>query len=152
MSEQLLSKVLLGLKFVVGILGVILFIVILTGEKTSETGESLHNLGAIDGGIMLATYTFLLCIGIWLVFGVLNIVTNIKKSIPLLISVTIFLIIFGIAYSMASDEIMETWKKKPDLFTPGNIKWSDVGIYTMYSMIFITVGAILYGEISKIFK
>lgn len=152
MSEKNLNYILLGLKFLVGILGVLFFIMIITGEKTSETGEDLHNLGAIDSSIMLATYTFLLCLGIWAVFGIINIVSNIKNSIPLLISIVIFGIILGIAYSMASDEILETWKKKPDLFSPGNVKWSDVGIFTTYFMLVLTIGAIVYGEISKLFK
>jgi hypothetical protein len=152
MSEKVINYILLGTKTLIGGIGVILFIMIVTGEGETPEKEKLHNLGAIDAGIVLTYIVFGLCMILWLIFGVWNIVSNIKKSIPLLISVAIFAIIFAISYSMASDEIMETWKKKPDLFTPGNIKWSDVGIYTMYSMLILTVGAIVYSEISKLFK
>jgi hypothetical protein len=152
MSEKMINYILFGIKALIGMIGVILFIMIVTGESETPEGEKLHSMGAINGGIVLTYIVFGLCIGLWLIFGIWNIVSNIKKSIPLLISVAIFAIIFAVAYSMASDEIMETWKKKPDLFTPGNIKWSDVGIYTMYSMLILTVGTIVFGEISKLFK
>lgn len=152
MSEKVINYILLGTKTLIGGIGVILFIMIVTGEGETPEKEKLHNLSAIDAGIVLTYIVFGLCMLLWLIFGVWNIVSNIKKSIPLLISVAIFAIIFAISYSMASDEIMETWKKKPDLFTPGNIKWSDVGIYTMYSMLILTVGTIVYSEISKLFK
>lgn len=152
MSEKMTNYILLGAKTLIGVIGVIIFIMIVTGEEETPTKEKLHNLAAIDAGIVLTYIVFGLCMLLWFIFGIWNIVSNIKKSIPLLISVAIFGIIFAISYSMASDEIMETWKKKPDLFTPGNIKWSDVGIYTMYSMLILTVGTIVFGEISKLFK
>lgn len=144
--------ILLGVKSVIGVAGVIIFIMILTGEQTSETGEKLHNVSSINAGLVMSYIVTIACLVIWMLFGVWNIVSNIKKSIPLLISVAIFGILFAISYSLASDEIMETWKKKPDLFTPGNIKWSDVGIYIMYFMLIITVVSIVVSEIVKLFK
>lgn len=152
MNEKLMNYILFGVKSLIGLIGVILFIMIVTGEGENEAGEKLHSLGAINGGIVLTYVVFLLCLGLWVIFGFWNIVANIKRSIPLLITLLVFGLIFAISYSMASDEIMETWKKKPDLFTPGNIKWADVGIYIMYVMLIFTVLAIVVSEIVKLFK
>jgi hypothetical protein len=152
MSDKMMSYILLGIKSVIGVAGVIIFIMILMGEQTNEAGEKLHSVSSINAGLVMSYIVTVLCLVIWMLFGVWNIVSNIKKSIPLLISVGIFGILFAISYSLASDEIMETWKKKPDLFTPGNIKWSDVGIYIMYFMLIITVVSIVVSEIVKLFK
>lgn len=152
MSDKVLNYILLGIKSLIGVIGVILFIMILLGEQTSESGEKLHAVGAIDGGIVLSYIVSILCIVLWIVFAAWGIVANFKKSLPMLASLGVFAILFAISYSMASDEIMETWKKKPDLFTPFNIKWTDVGIYIMYFMLVFTVLAIVITEITKLFK
>lgn len=152
MSEKVLNYILLGIKSIIGLVGVILFVMIVTGETENSAGEKLHATGAIDGGIVLTYIISILCLILWIIFGFWNIISNIKKSIPLLISLLLFGIIFAISYSLASDEIMETWKKKPDLFTPGNIWWSDLGIYMMYVMLILTVLAIVGSEIYKLFK
>lgn len=152
MNDKVLNYILFGAKSLIGLIGVILFIMIVTGEGESETGEKLHSVGAIDGGIVLSYIVSILCIVLWIAFAFWGIVSNIKKSLPLLASLIVFGIIFAISYSMASDEIMETWKKKPDLFTPGNVKWADVGIYIMYVMLIFTVLAIVVSEIVKLFK
>ena len=49
MTDKVLHLVLLGIKSLIGVVGVILFVMILLGEQTSETGEKLHATGAIDG-------------------------------------------------------------------------------------------------------
>lgn len=152
MSEKTINLILFGIRTLIGVIGVILFIMIVTGEGETKDQQEVHNLGAINSSLILTYIVFGACLILWFAFGIWNIVSNIKRSIPLLISVAIFAVILTIAYTMASDEIMETWKKKPDLFTPGNIKWSDVGIYTTYFMLILTVGVIVYGEISKLFK
>ncbi len=152
MSDKVLNYILLGTKSLIGVIGVILFIMILLGEQTSETGEKLHATGAIDGGIVLSYIVSILCIVLWIVFAIWGIASNLKKSLPMLASLGVFAVLFLISYSMASDEIMETWKKKPDLFTAFNVKWTDVGIYIMYFMLVITVLAIVVSEITKLFK
>ena len=152
MSDKILNYILLGIKSLIGVVGVILFVMILLGEQTSETGEKLHATGAIDGGIVLSYIVSVLCIVLWIVFAIWGIASNFKKSLPMLASLGVFAILFLISYSMASDEIMETWKKKPDLFTAFNVKWSDVGIYIMYFMLIMTVIAIVVSEIVKLFK
>ena len=152
MTDKVLHLVLLGIKSLIGVVGVILFVMILMGEQTSASGEKLHATGAIDGGIVMSYIVTIVCIALWIVFSIWGIVSNFKKSLPMLASLGVFAVLFLISYSMASDEIMETWKKKPDLFTPFNIKWTDVGVYIMYFMLIITVITIVVSEIVKLFK
>ena len=152
MNEKLLNYILLGVKFLVGGIGLILCLMIMSGETETPDGEKLHNTTAINGGLILSYIVFGGCLLIWLGFGLWNIISDIKKSIPLLISVAVFGLVVFIAYSLASEELLETWKKKPDMFTPGNLRWSDVGLFTMYIMILTTILVIVYNEISKFFK
>jgi hypothetical protein len=152
MKDKVLNYALLGVKWSIEVVGGIIFLMILLGEQTNEAGEKLHSVGAIDAGIVLTYILSVLCILIWIGFSLWGIVSNFKKSVPMLITLAFFAVLFLIAYSMSSDEIMETWKKKPDLFTPGNVKWTDVGIYIMYFMLILTVVSIVVSEIVKLFK
>ena len=152
MSDKVFNYVLLGVKAIIGFVGVLTFLLIVMGEKTDEKGEKLHSLGSIDAGIVTSYIVSILCIVLWIAFSIWGVVSNIKKSIPMLISLGLFAVLFFISYAMASDEIMETWKKKPDLFTPSNVKWTDVGIFVMYAMLILTVITIVVSEITKLFK
>ena len=152
MSDKVFNYVLFGVKSIIGFVGVLTFLLIVMGEETDEKGEKLHSLGMIDAGIVTSYIVSILCIVLWIGFSLWGIVSNFKKSIPLLLTLGVFAIMFFISYSLASDEIMETWKKKPDLFTPSNAKWTDVGIFIMYAMLIGTVLTIVVSEITKLFK
>ena len=90
MNDKVLNYILFGAKSLIGLIGVILFIMIVTGEGESETGEKLHSVGAIDGGIVLSYIVSILCIVLWIAFAFWGIVSNIKKSLPLLASLIVF--------------------------------------------------------------
>lgn len=152
MSDKIFNYVLFGVKSIIGFVGVLTFLLIVMGEETNEKGEKLHSLGSIDAGIVTSYIVSILCIVLWIGFSIWGIVANFKKSIPMLISLGVFALLFFISYSLASDELMETWKKKPDLFTPSSAKWSDVGIFLMYAMLILTVLTIVVSEITKLFK
>ncbi len=152
MSDKIFNYVLFGVKSIIGFVGVLTFLLIVMGEETDEKGEKLHSLASIDAGIVTSYIVSILCIFLWIAFSVWGIVANFKKSIPMLLTLGVFAIMFFISYSLASDEIMETWKKKPDLFTPSNAKWTDVGIFIMYAMLIGTVLTIIVSEITKLFK
>jgi hypothetical protein len=154
MNEQIIKIGTVALKRILQISAIVLFVMILTGEKTdSETGMELHAMGAIGAALQMVTWVIVLCLGIWLLFAVYKVLTQPKKSISSLVGIGVMAIIAAIAWSIASDEVLLSWTMSgnPD-FTPANSKFSDFGLNMLYIVFGILIVTIIYAEVSKLFK
>jgi len=148
---QIILKVLTGSIVVVG---VILFLLIIAGKGTDADGNAIVADGEIGFAITFCMILFLSAAVVAVVAGIFMIAINIKKSVPLLIGIGVFLVVLFLSYSLSSDEILEAWKYKAsaELYTAGNVKWSDAGIISMYFFGAAAILAIIAGEISGIVK
>jgi hypothetical protein len=86
-----------------------------------------------------------------LLFPVIRMVTSPKNALKTLIGVVGMVVLVGIMYLLASDEVLVITRENPDN-VPSTLKWVGAGLNTMYVMFIAAVLAILYSEINKAFK
>jgi hypothetical protein len=86
-----------------------------------------------------------------LLFPIIRMVTSPKNALKTLIGVVGMVVLVGIMYMLASDEVLVITRENPDN-VPSTLKWVGAGLNTMYVMFIAAVLAILYSEINKAFK
>lgn len=78
--------------------------------------------------------------------AILNFVENPKTGKSFLVGIVVLLVVFGISYGVSTDAI--------DVDTEQIItgaKGAEAGIYTLYVVVAIAVGALLYSSVKRIF-
>ena len=130
-------------KYGIGIIGAFFFIMILTGNY--EEG------GYIPKALNLSLWSIYLGAGIAILFGLYQYFTNFKDKKQQTIGLGVFIIILAVAYMMA--------KKQPvtaDLLdrgvTSNQLLMTDSGLYTFYILLAVAILAIVYSEVSSLFK
>ena len=83
---------------------------------------------------------------------VLKLISQPKKALVSVISIVLLLVIVFIAYSYASDEVLNMPTYDGPDNVPGTLKWSGAGLITAYILLGLAVLSILYVEIAKLFK
>ena len=117
-------------------LGVVFFIMIFSGNETG-----------INGGLWLTYITMLAAAGLAIVFGIVQMISAGKASIPSLIGIGAFAVLVAITYAMADDSVKSGWG-----ITPGASQWIGAGITMTLLAAGVAVAAIIFGEVSRIFK
>lgn len=112
------------------ILGIIFTVMIFTGNETG-----------IDGGLWITYLAFGLCALSVLVFSLLGLS---KKSI---ISTGAFVGLVVLAYLLSDGSVQPGWN-----ISETSSKWIGAGLIMMYVAMAGAVGAILFGEISRMLK
>jgi hypothetical protein len=87
--------------------------------------------------------------GVALLFGLYQLLTNIKKNVRMLIGLAGFAILVLISYSLADDTVLRSY---PDGTSSGGVKISEAGIFVMYILIGIAAIAAIIAEVSRLFK
>jgi hypothetical protein len=82
-------------------------------------------------------------------FGVYQLVVNLKKNVTMLIGLAGFVVVALIAYSMADDTILRNY---PAGTTSSGVKFSEAGIYVMYILVVIAAVAAVVAEASRLVK
>lgn len=136
--NKTLSTVLTLLAFVIGVVGLIMGILIMSGNE-----------GVIDSAITLTMIVMLAAAVIAILFGLFHFLQNIKHNIPMLIGVVVFVIIAIICYNLAGSEVLKAYGEG---ITASTSKWSGAGLMVMYVLIIAAIVAALIGEVSRIFK
>ncbi len=83
---------------------------------------------------------------------VLKLISQPKKALVSVISIVLLLVIVFIAYSYASDEVLNMPTYEGPDNVPGTLKWSGAGLITAYILLGLAVLSIIYVEIAKLFK
>ena len=122
--------------WIIAALGIIFFLMIYSGNETG-----------IDGGLFLTYAAFILGAGMVLLFAVLQIFTAGRRALPTLIGIGAFLVLLAISYALASGDVRPEWN-----ITSSTSKWIGAGITMTGIAAAAAVLAILYGEISRMFK
>lgn len=114
----------------------------------------LYFFGTIDEGVFLGTaYVFFGIAGVSaILFPIIYLIFNPKKAKGSLVGVGALLVILLIAYLLADGTIPEFYGSDKFNITEGLAKMVDTSIISLYLLAGITIAAIIYSEISKMFK
>jgi hypothetical protein len=105
-----------------------------------------------DTFLNLAKVFVIITAGVTLVFEVINIVTQPKNAVRTLISIVIVVVLVLIAYGMADVTPMKLPGYQGADNVPSMLSLAGTILYTMYFLIGGAVVAILYTELSRMFK
>lgn len=82
--------------------------------------------------------------------SIMNLISNTKAAVITLIGIVALAVIAFIASSLASNEVTPLYEKLGiDTSTSGTV---GTGLYTFYILAILTIAAVIYTEVSKIFK
>lgn len=147
MDTKKLDTVLTIIAFVIGVTGIILGIVIGITPEAEHGDPGFQSL--VTGTIQFTNVLLIIGAAAAILFGLYYFATDIKKNIPLLVGVVVFVIIAIICYSVASDEVLPTYGED---ITSATSRLSGAGLGVMYVLVVVAVVAALAGEIVRIFK
>ena len=117
-------------QYAIAVLGIIFFIMILSGNNTG-----------IDGGLFVTYIAFFISAGVVLVFSLIGLT---KKS---LIGIGAFVVVFALAYAMSDGSVKPEWN-----ITESTSKLISTGLHMLMIATLGAIGAIVYGEVTRMFK
>lgn len=131
-----------------------LFRIILTALLgLSAVLSVLFFVGGVSEGLLIAWCYILFAIATItaIVFPIINMIQNPTGAKNVLIGVALTLLVFGIGYASSSSE---------EFFTVNGVKladasasrYSEAGLIAFYIMGATAIGAVIYAEVSKLFK
>ncbi len=162
---KILGYVIIGVSALIGIL----FFVSDAGELETAL-DAMENLPAdvkiveVDktadnwGGLVLnfSLYLFIGCGALAIGFAIFKFVTDAidspKSAIKPAIALGVTALLVIVSYSLASDVIPEFLGAKNFDITPSTSKWVETSLIGMYILFGITVVALLYTELSRIWR
>ena len=83
-------------------------------------------------------------------FGVQKMIQNTNNAKKTMYTVGGLVVVFIMAYLLASDEVLNSYKKYET--TASSSKKVGMGLITFYFLLFGAIGAVLYAELSKTFS
>jgi len=114
----------------------------------------LFYIKAIDAELFLIWTYILVCIAAVaaIVFPVILLIKNPKNTKKSLIGIIAVVVIIGIAYFIASDEILTLPGYTGLDNVPSMLKFAGTSLFSMYILAIAAVASIFYVEIAKYFK
>lgn len=147
MDNKKLDTVLTIIAFIIGVAGIILGIMIMSTPEDEHFDPGFQSL--VAGTVQFTNVLVVICAAAAILFGLYYFATNIKRNIPLLIGVLVFVVIAIVSYSMAGDSVSAQFA---DEITPQTSRMSGAGLGVMYVLLIVAALAAVIGEISRIFK
>lgn len=138
MTAKTLDTVLTVIAFIIGVAGLILGIRIMSGYED-----------VIGTAIWLVFGLMILAGGAAVLFGLIQLLTNLKRNMSLLIGLIGFAVLAFICYNLASDEVLKTYGEG---ITPSTSKFSGMGLMVMYVLVIGALALAIIGEVVRIFK
>lgn len=138
MDNKTLNTVLSVLTFLLIVAGIVISARIMAGYEA-----------AVGPAITLSMVLIGVGGGVALLFGIFQLVTNLKKNLRLLIALALFALIAFICYSIADDTVLRSY---PEATTASGVKFSEAGIYVMYVLVIGAALTAIISEVSRIFK
>ncbi len=126
------SSLLIGriAQYALALLGILFFILIYFDKAIG-----------IDGGLWVTYIAFVLSAGMALIFAVIGL------NKKMLIGIGAFVVLLGISYAMADGSVRPEWG-----ITETTSKWIGAGIGLLAISMIGAIGAIVVGEVSRMFK
>ncbi|MCX6236923.1 MAG: hypothetical protein NTY07_05075 [Bacteroidia bacterium] len=149
-SNKYLKYLNISLLVMFAISVVLIFLVV----KDSNDNVKLDS--SLDTNFYWAYFLFLVAVAGIIIFSVYQAVTVKGDSKKMIISVVGLVVVVLIAYMMSSTEIPQFYGTKAlvadGTLTPRTAQMTDTGLYTSYILALITVCALLYTSLSKIWS
>lgn len=120
-------------------------------EVDPETKQAVGDTISVDRSVNFAMFLAYASIILVLAFTVWGIIINPRRFIPSLIGVSVMLLIFFVAYGMASDKATGALTKLP-MATPFWVKWSDIGVTMTYILCGLAVVLLVVQFFRNIFS
>lgn len=136
MDMKKLETGLTGLSFLIIVVGLILTIRIAVGYEAS-----------ISPSLYLVYGCMIVAGGAAIIFGLVQLLTNLKKNMSLLIGIIGFIVLAFICYSIASNDITNY-----EDITATTSQLSGAGLMLMYVLVVGAVLLAIIGEVARIFK
>ena len=124
------------MQWALALLGII-FVLMIFNE--SETG--------INGGLYITYIAFISCAALAILFGLYQLVTGGRKSIPALIGIGVFAVLIAISYSMSDGSVAPG----QDVSESAS-RWVGAGLGVLFTLMGAAVAAIFIGEVSRLMK
>lgn len=122
-----------------------------TATVDTETQEIVEDVDVVTSSVSFTMYLIYACLILIGGFTIWSIIQNPKRFIPSAIGIVAFLVIGGIAYGMASSDII------PELIDPdgvshadmtaSSLKWGGTGIKLTFILVFIAVAVIVVSSV-----
>ncbi|MCD6366017.1 MAG: hypothetical protein J7L46_00605, partial [Bacteroidales bacterium] len=114
----------------------------------------LYYLGMTSEGVIigLAYIYFGIAAVASIVFPIIYLVANPKGAINVIIGLVFIGLVVLISYFLASGQVMHIPSYSGTDNVPGTLRTVGTGLYTMYILFFLAIIAILYSEITSVFK
>lgn len=129
--------------------GVILMLLTMTAEYPED--PKIYCADCWEASYFVG-YSYILLIGslIAVLAGVImKVISDPKSMLGSLIGVGAMIVIFGISYALADGTVLKEYGTS---VTETSVKMSGAGLYMFYILFIISIAAILYSNISKLFK
>jgi hypothetical protein len=155
MNDKTLRVSLGILRSVIIAVGSILLLMIAQKSGTDETyNDGMANYGSqLDLVYTITLIALGLCIVAALAFGLIFFIANIKQRLTTLLGIVGFVVIGLISfYVLADGTVLKAYETGGVTVTEGESIFAGGGIYMTYILGLIAVGAIVWAEVSKIFK
>lgn len=155
MNDKTLRVSLSILRSVIIAVGSILLLMIAQKSGTDETyNDGMANYGGqLDLVYNITLVALALCVIAALGFGILFFLTNIKQRLTTLLGIVGFVVIGLISfYVLADGTVLKAYETGGVTVTEGESIFAGGGIYMTYILGAIALGAIIWAEVSKIFK
>lgn len=126
-------------------------------DEQVDRGQAImlsnEKLDSRVGGVMMLTYLGMgICALAAIIFGIVFLVTNIKNSKGFLIGLAAFVLILLVGYMMGGDEVLSSYGSKDTVVTPGDSKFAEGAIISIYILAIIAILAMVYTEVKSIIK
>ncbi len=129
----------------------IVFTVLTLAGGTVE-GDTNETPVFLDTVLNYTYILFVIGLGLAIIFEIYHVITNPANAKRSLISLGFIAVVIGVSYLMSDGTPMKIIGYEGSDNVPSMLIMTDVGLFVFYILFVITLGAILYGEISKFFK
>ncbi len=152
MSDKIRKIISIILYVLMGI-SLVLVIMFYFGKVVPGTEGTNMEEPVITGKILIwAAILVLLTAGLAVVFPIMHLISNPKSAKQFLFVLLGVAILIFIAYSLASNEVLEIPGYIGKDNVPGTLKFVGTGLFLTYILSGLAVLSILYSEISNYFK
>ena len=105
-----------------------------------------------DAGIYLAYLLLIVGIGAAIILPLISTIKNPKDFLKTGLGIGALLLLFVLAYVLSSPDVAAKYTQHPFYITEGTAKLIGGGLIMTYLLGIIALGAVIIGEVRKIFK
>lgn len=145
MDAKKLNVFMAGIKYLLGAIGVFACLLIINGpnaEATEQIRDEFRDGGALSLAINYTLFILLATTVIVVLFFLLGLITNTKKTVLAIVGILVATVLFMIFWAMGSSDTRESLQLKETIVADsGTISFVTAGLYTV--MTGLAVGAVV---------